>query len=164
MSRETDSGLEVWKAQVQSEIEGWKYQRAFSLQWDRGAFEFAAIAVRSVILVNGGAAVALLAFLAHLWTSPGNYALVIQSAFTSLSEFVVGVTSGVIASLVGYAATYLISGALQTDKEEYTSRYRAFIWSGVVFQFVAAVLIVYALLRFWWGVSAAGRALTTALQ
>ena len=107
--------LELWKAKVQADLEVWKYKRTQSLQWDQGAFDFASLALRSVILINGGAAVALLAFLAHLWTSEGRHAAIIAPVFESLSEFVIGIAAGVAACGVGYLATYFNSGALQMD-------------------------------------------------
>ena len=51
--------LETWKAKVQNSLETWKAQRAHALEWDRGAFVFAAMALRSITLVNGAAAVAI---------------------------------------------------------------------------------------------------------
>ena len=60
-SPEYAQSLEQWKAQVQADLEVWKHDRAQSLLWDKGALDFAALALRSVILINGGAAVALLA-------------------------------------------------------------------------------------------------------
>ncbi len=94
--------LELWKTKVQADLEVWKHERTQSLQWDQGAFDFASLALRSVILINGGAAVALLAFLAHLWTSEGRHAAIIAPVYESLSEFVIGIAAGVAACGVGY--------------------------------------------------------------
>ena len=147
------------KARVEANLEGWKYERARSLQWDKGAFDFAAIALRSVILINGGAAVALLAFLAHLWTTEGRHAAVIAPVFASLSEFVIGIAAGVVACGVGYMATFFNSGALQMDPDHYKRRRPAFFWIGGLCHIATVILVGYSFLRFWWGVSDAGRAL-----
>ena len=152
--------LEQWKAKVQADLEVWKHNRTQSLQWDQGAFDFAVLALRSVILINGGAAVALLAFLAHLWTTEGRHAAIIAPVFESLSEFVIGIAAGVAACGVGYLSTYFNSGALQMNPDRYKRLRLAFLWIGGLGHMAAVILVVYSFLRFWWGVSSAGQALT----
>ncbi len=151
--------LELWKAKVQADLEVWKHERTQSLLWEQGALDFATLALRSVILINGGAAVALLAFLAHLWTSEGRHAAIIAPVFESLSEFVIGIAAGVAACGVGYLATYFNSGALQMDPDRYKRLRLTFFWIGGLCHIAAVVLVAYSFLRFWLGVSDAGRAL-----
>lgn len=72
----------------------------------RGQMDFAILALKSIILVNGAAAVALLAFLAQIWGEKSATA-VAAAAGSSLGGFVIGTACGVAAAAFSYFAQAL---------------------------------------------------------
>ena len=69
----------------------------------KALFDLASIALRGIILANGGAAIALLAFLGHVWTDPTRaQKLVAQGLDSALLTFALGVFASIFAAGVGY--------------------------------------------------------------
>lgn len=88
----------------------WELER---LEWFQGhlamfhgQMEFAVLALKSIVLVNGAAAVALLAFLAQIWGKKSATA-VAAAAGSSLGWFVFGTACGVAAAAFSYFAQTL---------------------------------------------------------
>lgn len=72
------------------------------------------IALKTAILINGGAAVALLAFLGSIWNSGAAQALSVARFPESMLAFVLGVLSAALATGTNYLASYASARATVT--------------------------------------------------
>ncbi len=85
-----------------SNLEGIKFHQAGQLEVFRGAIRFAEIALKSAVLINGGAAVAFLAFIGTLWTGTAENPESIMKLSGPLMMFVWGVFLGALSSGLAY--------------------------------------------------------------
>ena len=85
-----------------SNLEGIKFHQAGQLEVFKGAIRFAEIALKSAILINGGAAVAFLAFIGTLWTGSNENPESLLKLAGPLMLFVWGVFLGAISSGLAY--------------------------------------------------------------
>lgn len=118
--------------------------------------EYGALVAKTLVLINGAASIAILAFVAHIWTSKGREDPVIAAIFSAMNEFVIGVAAGVLVATFGYFSNYFYSAGwrIATEPKHTQMRYAA-----VTFHVFALFSAVYAFLRFWWGVQATAEAL-----
>jgi len=63
--------LEEWKAKTLNDLEAWKGNKEWQHLSSELAINFATVTIKALLLINGGAVVALLAFLGKIW-SPDN--------------------------------------------------------------------------------------------
>lgn len=96
-----DRDMEEWRAKVESQQLFWRAGVDAWLHADRGAVDIGIEVLRNAILLNGGAAVALLAFTAELWKDNGRSAALTKLACT-IFYFAWGAISSGIASGVAY--------------------------------------------------------------
>lgn len=92
-----EAALEEYKAQLAANIEHHRNLNDFNLEMLRGTVATGQSAVKSALLINGGAAVAVLAFLGNAWNK-GFPHHVLTSAAYGLSLFVWGVLAAAAAS------------------------------------------------------------------
>ena len=92
--------LEKYRAKIQTDLAVYSQQESQRLELLRSVSSSAHEAVRSSILINGGAAVALLAFIGHL-ASIGENELVVGFASS-----LVGFVSGILAATLAYGFVY----------------------------------------------------------
>lgn len=97
-----EAALESYKSQLAANIEHYRSVNEFNMEMLRATITTGQSALKSAMLINGGAAVAVLAFLGNAWTKeiPRH---VLTGAAYGLSLFVWGVLSA--ATAVGF--TYL---------------------------------------------------------
>ncbi len=99
--------MERYKAELEQHIEGMKHANAASLENFRAVIAAGQAATKSIILINGGASVAMLAFIGHLArigsTSVPAYA-------NCLLPFVAGTLLGGIVSGGTYLAQFFFGG------------------------------------------------------
>lgn len=124
---------------IQAKLDDWRGQREHSRQWDlenfRQIISLSQNALRSAMLINGGAAVALLAFAGNLLQNGGD-----PTPFTcALAMFGGGVAISAIAASTTYAAQYFY-GAV--DKLKF----------GKIFHFITVLLFMLAIGMFVWGI------------
>ena len=104
--RRWEGKLRIWEAQMEDRFGIWQVQTEDQLGRDvemfRGIIAFGILALKSVILVNGAAAVALLAFLGHIWGTSDAALNVAVKAGESLGWFVAGTGAGVAAAGLAY--------------------------------------------------------------
>ncbi|EGG93317.1 hypothetical protein IMCC1989_1347 [gamma proteobacterium IMCC1989] len=100
----TEVELEKYKADLQLHIEQNKNYHASQLEMFRSVISSGQNAIRSSFLLNGGASVALLAFIGHLATTKPESVLLFASA---LMPFVLGVLSMTITSGLTYLGQWL---------------------------------------------------------
>jgi hypothetical protein len=106
----------------------------------RGTIDLGRAALSTVTLINGGAAVAVLAFIGSIWGKTGSTALLHQMA-DAASAFTVGVFLGGIAT----ATAYLAQGYAWKQRDTET------MWTGL-FTFL---LVIMAYIAFAYGIAQA---------
>ncbi len=98
-TRPHEEKLRIWELERLEWLQG-------HLAMIRGQIDFALLALKSIIFVNGAAAVALLAFLGQIWGKEGATG-VAAAAGWSLGWFVTGTACGVAAAAFAYFAQTL---------------------------------------------------------
>jgi hypothetical protein len=132
-----ESNLEWYKAQSQADVEMFK-----------SVIQAGQTALRTSFLVNGGAAVALLAFIGNVWAQ--TQTLVVAKALTlSLSLFSAGVLIGAVATGTTYISQAFFA--------------RAWEKTGYGFQFLTIALVIAAYSVFGGGIWFARKAFLTHL-
>lgn len=121
------SNLEWYKAQQQSSLEGYKAQQQQQIEMFRSVIATGQTALKTSLLINGGATVALLTFLGHVWSNPQGGNLV---SVLSLSLYLFGL--GVLLGAVATGFTYLAQSAYN----------HAYHTTGAVFRILVIVLVV----------------------
>jgi hypothetical protein len=96
-----ESNLEWYKAQRQCEIENYKAQVLSEAEMFKSVIQAGQSALKTSFLINGGAAVALLAFIGNIWTKMQGPA-VVNALISSLISFGGGVLLGAIATGITY--------------------------------------------------------------
>ena len=137
------SNLEQYKAQQQSSLEGFKAQQQQQVEMFRSVIATGQTALKTSLLINGGATVALLAFLGHVLSNPRAGNLVPVLSF-SLYLFGLGVLLGAVAT--GF--TYLAQSALN----------HAYCRTGAFFRILVIVLVLATYILFWLGLGNAREA------
>ena len=105
-----DQEMEKWKAQHKNQLAQYNAERAAELAGDIEMFKSIIIAgqasLKSAILINGGAAVALLAFTGHVFTTSQDSEVTAKLA-CAMAYFVGGVISGAVASGLVYVSQFV---------------------------------------------------------
>jgi hypothetical protein len=140
---------EYWQrraARIDEIVESW-----------RAGVAFAMTALKSAILLNGAAAVAILAFLGHASTSEksGNTLAEIHLTLLTISlrNFLIGAFSAVVATAIAYLSSYAENRSLWAWVRS-SPWAPKFDWAGRALQFVAVITVGYAYFRFWQGMDA----------
>jgi len=115
----------------------------------RGVIEFALAALKGIILINGAAAIAILAFLGNIW-DPGHEGanVVVSLIKPAMLSFVVGTTAGIVAS----ASSYLSQMFFLEVKNK---------WLGACFRILAVLVAIGGIVAFGLGAVWAVDAFTT---
>jgi hypothetical protein len=120
------SDLTYYNAQVAFEVAN--YTESF-----KAVIQAGQTALKSAILINGGAAVALLAFIGSLWSSSPSIK-VVESLSSSMQFFVFGVLSSAIATGIVYLAQY----ANMLKKS----------WTFRILNFISIILVIFSYICF----------------
>ncbi|MBX9848319.1 MAG: hypothetical protein K2X64_03430 [Rhodocyclaceae bacterium] len=113
----TDGDLEHYKAKLNAWIAEIEFQHEQSLEMFRSVMSSALAALKTVLLVNGAAAIAMLAFIGNIWaTSKGTP--VISSAACAVNWYVSGVLMAGLAS----AFTYLTQAGYGNGFGKYSQK------------------------------------------
>lgn len=130
---------DYWKRRdqrIDEILESWKTLAAF-----------AGVALKSAILLNGAAALAILAFMANQADSSA-------SLVGPLHHFVIGVLSASLATAFGYLSAYAENRGLWKWVEDKERVANAFFGFSGGLEVITIALIVYAYVRFWLGTEA----------
>ena len=98
----TDAGdkeLEAYKASLRGQELRWGFQTGLILHSDRAAVDIGLTVLRVALLINGGAIVAILAFVGQLW---GEEAQRMTGVLDASLPFVLGLMTAVLAAGVAY--------------------------------------------------------------
>jgi hypothetical protein len=96
----------AWEEKCRREMIEWNTKNLWNMEMFKAGNVSGQAALKSAILINGGAAVALLAFIGSIFTASENREIVIKLA-GAMSYFVWGVLSGAIASGVVYVGQFV---------------------------------------------------------
>ncbi|MCH9050503.1 MAG: hypothetical protein IIA72_05410 [Proteobacteria bacterium] len=127
--------------------ERWIHLKESVFECGKGAVELGGIALKTVILINGAAAVAVLAFITQLWQASGEQPAIMTSMVGVMSGLVVGVFAGALATGLGYLRMYFEGWYLHREIEKVDSG-KAQMVLAIVFQVAAIILVIYAYIRF----------------
>lgn len=93
--------LEQWKAQHQSNLAQYAAENALNQEMFKSVILAGQTALKSCVIMNGGAAVALLAFIGSVWNKSTDIE-VLKLLLISMILYVAGVLCGVVASGLTY--------------------------------------------------------------
>lgn len=131
----------------QARYERWVSIKEQYFNTDVKATSLANTALKSAIILNGGSAIALLAFIANQWNAHIGLRSTLQPIATALNELLYGVFSAVVATGVGYLSTFIES--LHFDAylkgKKYADRY---VLVANCFIYVAIALVIHSYVRF----------------
>lgn len=138
-----DFSLETFKAQHQINIEEMKLNEAIRLESFRSTINVGINAAKSCMLINGGASVALLAFIGNIW-SKGS----IEIAALLVSKGLLIFCSGVFLAALCSGFTYLAQSAYTSSELGKNKKWA--IWGGVS-NFIAIFSALSSLIVFGLG-------------
>jgi hypothetical protein len=125
------------KFQHESNMEWYKAQRQFDLEMFKSVIQSGQTALRASFLINGGAAIALLAFIGNIWNKTQNIT-VIKSLAISLCVF----STGVLFVALSTGMTYLTQNAY------------AYNWNktGTTINIISILFVILSYITFIFGI------------
>jgi len=135
-----EAALEHYKAQLAANAEHSRSVHELNLEMLRATVMTGQSALKSSLLINGGAAVALLAFLGNAWAADVPRRVMLQAAY-GLSLFV----WGVLAAAAAAGATYLSQAGFGNELGKFSHRIGK--WA----RWLAIALVVTAYVLFGFG-------------
>lgn len=141
-----------YEAICNSKLEEWKVKSDLHTQTSiasfQGVIQFAEICIKAVIITNGGAVIALLAFVGSLWTGENKVPVELSSALSkSLALFSYGVGAGIVTSGFAYVTQVLFTEITVSEGKRN--------WFGEVVRVLAVLFGFSSIILFWLGVDAA---------
>lgn len=130
--REHESNLAVYRAENDRNIAHYNAQQLHGVEMFKSIIGYGSAALKSAILINGGAAAAVLAFIGNIW-SKGTAPAAVSHLTGSIVYFSFGVLTAALATATSYFTQYFYGEAYQR--------------TGIVFHTltVASVVISYVL-------------------
>ena len=139
-----------YAAAVQRSLAHYRALQDLGLELGRFAVTLGQVALRTVILINGAAAVAVLAFLGQIWDPAEGARELIPPMLAALSWFVSAVIAGGIATGLAYITQLLYTIAFQRERDE-KSNVTAFRRWGVGCHGITTALVAFGYLAFLLG-------------
>ena len=134
--KDLTSQMEHYKAQTAANLAQYNAERSMDVEMFRSVIAAGQNAMRSATLINGGAGVALLAFIGHLWERDLS-----PSVVTGLLSSLVFFMGGVLVSAIAAGATYLSQAFYAED----------WISTGHTIKYVTIGLVIASYLAFFMG-------------
>lgn len=128
-----DSNITMFRAEHERNLAHYEAIQQLSIEMFRSVISYGQAALKTTILINGGAAVALLAFIGRIWGSSPS-----QAAVDSLTNSIVLYSFGVLASAMGTATTYL-------TQYSYHSAWKK---TGIAFHIASVLFVLVAFVLF----------------
>jgi hypothetical protein len=128
-----ESEMEMWKEKNRRELAQYNAEVMSTLEVFKSVISAGQNALKSVILINGGAAVALLAFIGSIWNESIDD-IAIKKLLISMAIFVVGVLLGGIAA----GLTYLVQLSYNHQKNKL----------GLIFNIITNILVSISYITF----------------
>jgi hypothetical protein len=156
-TKDFDANMERWRMEHEGKMEEWRRQvRVGEISW-KATLDFGTLAIKSLIIANGGAVLALLTFLGSLLANKGPTMPEAAALIgTSMRAFVVGVGAAVATAGVAYLSQAFFTKGIdwQAGKDSRV---------GIGFQILAILLALLSLVAFSYGAWLAASALSRAL-
>lgn len=134
--RKFESDLETFRANHEKYLAHYEAQQSVALEAYRSVIIYGGATLRSAMLINGGAAAALLAFIGNIWTKG-----IEQAAVGSLTKSISFFAFGVLIAAVGTAGSYFTQYC-------YSERFGR---TAVVFHTLTVVFILISFILFGFG-------------
>ena len=131
-----DIELEKWKEDCHRQMDAWKNEQTWQMHLSNATGIAGQAAMKSALLINGGAAVAILAFIGQIFNSSVNCDIV-HSLKLSMILFV----SGTLSSAVAFGTTYLAQLSWQSNKNRF----------GLIINNISTALVILSYLLFLCG-------------
>jgi len=116
-----------FKAEHERNLAHYEAQQLHSIELFRSVIAYGQAALKSEILINGGAAVALLAFIGNIWTK-GIQPEAVNFLTSGIAYFSFGVLAGALGTVGSYFTQYCYS--------------ESFLKAGVVFHFLTVLIVL----------------------
>ena len=126
-------------------------------QMFRSVIDYGRDALKAAMLINGGAAIALLAFIGTIWSS-GSEPDTVQSLAQSLAMFSYGVMAGAVACAGAYFTQYIY----QTTSANKNSN--CYLKLGIGLHVATVALVVGSFVMFGWGICLSIQTMVTHLS
>lgn len=128
------------RQKFEDDMEVWKVESAYDIAMFESVIEAGLNALRSSIIINGGAAAALLAFVGGIINSTPVEAAIISAVGFALWIFLLG--TGCAGSAVGirYLCQFFYAGASYAEKAQEVCKGKAYSWLGNFFNFLSILL------------------------
>ncbi len=107
--KKLDVDLALLRTGHERNLAHYEAQQQHSLEMLRAVITYGQAAIKSAILINGGAAVALLAFIGNIWAKTTTTQFAIDSLTKAIVFFALGVVTGAIGTGTTYITQYLYS-------------------------------------------------------
>ena len=104
-----ESEMEMWKEKNRRELAQYNAEVIGNLEMFKSVISTGQNALKSVILINGGAAVALLAFIGSIWDKSTNDIVIKILLLISMAGFVFGTFLGGVSASFTYLTQHLYS-------------------------------------------------------
>lgn len=134
--QESETSLAAFHAEHNAKIEEYKADQLHDTEMFRSVINFAGSALKSAMLINGGAAVALMAFIGNIWTKVTAVAAV-TSLTNSVFYFAFGVLAAALATMMSYFTQYFYHHGPEK--------------LGVAFHVVSTITGIGSFVLFGWG-------------
>lgn len=143
MADEQTETPEQYAARIRAAERAHEAHERFTAQTNDAAIGSANVALRSLLLINGGAAIAMLAFMGSMLTEvDGDHMVALTRP---LSEFAWGVAAAAFAAAMGYLANYSTTSAAAHQKPVWRYPYHKNTWVSWTFIGTSIVCLVLAL-------------------
>lgn len=117
----------TFRAEHERNLAHYDAQQQHSLEMLRSVFAYGQAALKSAILINGGAAVALLAFIGNIWAKG-----IVPEAVSSITSAIICFSAGVLAAAFATGTTYLTQYCYSEDHDR----------TGVTFHIVTILIVL----------------------
>lgn len=128
-----EAKMETWRAEDQRLIIKYQAEQQGNLEMFRSVITAGQSTLKSAILINGGGAVALLAFISSLWTSTHSETATNGKTAVALLIAMAFYVGGTLVSAIAAAFTYLAQYAYAREYMKAGNALQAIIWLSVMF-------------------------------
>ena len=134
--KKSEVDLAVFRAEHERNIAHYEAQQLHSIEIFRSVIAYGQAVLKSAILINGGAAVALLAFIGNIWAKG-----ISQDAVNSLTSSIAFFAYGVLVAALGTAGSYFTQYCY----------YEGFHRAAIVFHVLTVLIVICAFMLFGFG-------------
>ena len=132
-NRQHEASLTEYRAENERNIAHYNAQQLHAIEMFRSIINYGTVVLKSAILINGGAAVALLAFIGNIWTKG-----ITPTSVVPLTSSIAYFSFGVLSATIGTATSYFTQYYYGTEHQR----------AGVVFHYLTVFFVVGSYILF----------------